>query len=142
MDATLSLSEKFDNLQNAQNVNEVKPSNAYFKIEFKQKNEVYKSYAYFWANHEHDLKYIQAYFKPDQCKPKVKFRFYSFKPEQPVMACCVKVPLEKTAPFIGFLYQNQILKERDFTQAAINLANVRNTMALTDAKSNFNLNLK
>lgn len=142
MDANFSLSEKVDSLHNIQNMNKTEHSNTRIKIEFKQKNEVYKPYAYIWANHQNDLIHVQTYFNSDQCKPEVKFRFYHFQPEQPVMACCVKVPLEKAAPLVGFLYQNQILKERDFTHATTNLANVRDTMALSDAKSNFNVNLK
>lgn len=99
-------------------------SNTHLKIEFKQKNEAYKPYAYFWSNHENDFNSIQDFFKPEETQPKIKHDFFAFKADHRVMACRVKVPLEKAAPLVGFLYQNHILKQQDLDSSNIQLTEV------------------
>lgn len=104
---------------------ESEQSNTHLKITFKQKNEVYKPYAYFWLNHQKDMSCIQYFFNPHEYKPTVKMGFHSFKPEQPVMACCLKVPLDKSVPLVTFLYEKQILKLKDFEQFKIKLVEAK-----------------
>jgi hypothetical protein len=92
---------------------ESETSNTHLKLEFKQKNSQYKPYAYFWWNHQKDHDAFLEFFKPEETKPKIKSGFYHFRKDHAILAYRVKVPLEKAAPLIGYLYQNKILKEQD-----------------------------
>lgn len=107
---------------------ETEVSNTHLKLIFKQKDDDYKPYAYFWGNHQKDHLAIQAFFDDKQCKPKIKHNFYSFKPEHPVMAYRFKVPLEKAASLVTFLYERQVLKQKDMEQAKENLIKVSNLL--------------
>ncbi len=103
---------------------ETELSNTHLKIHFKQKEEQYKPYAYFWGNHQKDHLAIQNFFNEIECKPKVKHAFFSFKPDNPVMAYRFKVPLEKAAPLVTFLYKHQVLKQLDLEQVKTQLTEV------------------
>lgn len=103
---------------------EAEKSNLYFNITFKQKQDIYKPYAYFWLNQKKDLDSIETYFKAEQCHPKVKHDYYAFKPDCPILAKCTKVPLEKAAPLVAFLYEHQVLKQHDVKQAKIKISEV------------------
>lgn len=103
---------------------ETEVSNTHLKICFNQKEAGYKPYAYFWGNHQKDHQAIQSFFNEDQCKPKIKHDFFSFKPDNPVMAYRFKVPLEKTEKLMTFLYEHQILKQHDVEQVETKLTDI------------------
>lgn len=96
---------------------EFERENKYFKIEYNQKKNLGPAYLSFWLNHKKDFECIEAYFESIQYSPKVKYGYYCFKPDQPILASCLRVPLEKAPELVTFLYRRQILSHQDLQQA-------------------------
>lgn len=91
--------------------------NKYFKIESSHKKNNDKPHVFFWLNHKKDLECIDAYFLSAQHEPKIKFGFYSFKPECPILASRITVPLEQASSLLTFLYKREVLNQEDVETA-------------------------